>query len=95
MDPFVLPAAWGSRPSQWLASSLPPTVDSLLLFQSLPPGTHCCFSSPPAPTPQDSLLLFQLVGGCELIKQLPIHLHEGLEHVVDQGHDGSDTEEEV
>lgn len=41
------------------------------------------------PSPQHSLLLFQLVGGCEFIKQLPIHLHKGLEHVVDQRYDGS------
>lgn len=43
---------------------------------------------PPCPA-QHSLLLFKLVGGCELIKQLSIHLHERLEHIVDQRHDGS------
>jgi hypothetical protein len=41
------------------------------------------------PSLQCSLLLLQLVGGCELIEQLSIHLHEGLEHIVDQRYDGS------
>lgn len=39
--------------------------------------------------PQYSLLLLQLVGSCKLIEQLPIHLHESLEHIVDQRYDGS------
>lgn len=35
-----------------------------------------------------SLLFLHFVGGSEVIKQLAVHLHEGLQHVVDQGHDG-------
>lgn len=35
-----------------------------------------------------SLLFLHFVGGSEVIKQLAVHLHEGLQHVVDQRHDG-------
>lgn len=62
---------------------LPPTTRSWLLPAFLPSLL------PPCTAPQHSLLLFQLIGGCELIKQLSVHLHEGLEHIVDQRYDGS------
>lgn len=65
----------------WVSAQVPSDHQERLPFCSSPPA--------PGPAPQHSLLLFQLVGGCELIKQLPIHLHEGLEHVVDQRYDGS------
>lgn len=59
---------------------------SLQQEQVIPPAF---LPSPPMPGPQYSLLLLQLVGGCELIEQLPVHLHEGLEHIVDQRYNGS------
>lgn len=39
-----------------------------------------------------SLLLLHFVGGGEVIKQFAVHLHEGLQHVVDQRHDGPDRD---
>lgn len=39
-------------------------------------------------TKSDSLLFLHFVGGGEVIKQFAVHLHEGLQHVVDQRHDG-------
>ena len=33
------------------------------------------------------LLSISLVGGREVIEEATVHLHEGLEHVVDQGDD--------
>lgn len=47
------------------------------------------------PPTQYSLLFLQLVGGCKLVEQLPIHLHESLEYVVDQRDNGSDRQGEV
>ena len=35
-----------------------------------------------------SLLFLHFVGGSEVIKQVAVHLHEGLQHIVDQRHDG-------
>lgn len=35
-----------------------------------------------------SLLFLHFVGGSEVIKQLAVHLHEGLQDVVDERHDG-------
>lgn len=34
------------------------------------------------------LLALSLVAGGEFVEQLGVHLHEGLEHVVDQCHNG-------
>lgn len=40
------------------------------------------------------LLFLQLVGGGKVVKKLAIHLHEGLQDVVDERHDSSEEEKE-
>lgn len=43
---------------------------------------------PPAATYSHLLLFLHLVGSRKFIKEFPVHLHEGLEDIVDQRNNG-------
>lgn len=42
--------------------------------------------------PTNLLLFLDLVGGSKVVKKLAIHLHKGLQDVVDKRHNSSDEE---